>query len=90
MICEPCQRGDHADCHELGSPGEEWCLCGCNPEWIRHLQGLAHKHGLRLEWPCGTGEGSTLHQNAGSAGAVREPPAWRGAVPEGHEGGKNG
>ena len=37
--------------------------------------------------PCGTGEGSTLQSDAGVAGAVREPPAWRGAVPEGHEGG---
>ncbi len=39
--------------------------------------------------PCGAEEGSALPQSAGVAGAVREPPApERGAVPEGHEGGK--
>ncbi len=39
--------------------------------------------------PCGAEEGSALPQSAGDAGAVREPPApERGAVPEGHEGGK--
>ena len=38
---------------------------------------------------CGMGEGSTLQSDAGVAGAVREPPApERGAVPEGHEGGR--